>query len=74
MTRLDYMLELIEGFLESVAIEIIIYLSSVLEDLEKFFRARRLSDHDIVVMSEKGYSFDLGKHRWVKWEEWPAAL
>jgi hypothetical protein len=66
MTRLDYILEFIEGFLASVAIEVIISLNSILEDLEKFFRASRLSDHDILVMSEKDYYFDLGKRNWIK--------
>jgi hypothetical protein len=42
-------------------------MKRLFELIENLFRAYRLSDDDIIVMSKKGYYFDLDKHRWVKW-------
>jgi hypothetical protein len=43
------------------------YLKALIEYIEVTFRSYRLSDHDIKVMSEKGYHiFDVGIGRFVK--------
>jgi hypothetical protein len=71
MTRIEthiyYILEFIKEFIESVAIEVVVYVSSVLEDLENFFRSSRFTEHDQRVMFKKDYYFDMEKHRFVKW-------
>jgi hypothetical protein len=66
-TQIYYMLEFIKEFIESVAIEIMVYLSSVLEDLENFFRSSRFTEHDQKVMFKKDYYFDMEKGRFVEW-------
>jgi hypothetical protein len=42
-------------------------MKRIFELIELILSAYRLSDHDIEVMSEKGYYFDLGRRKWVKW-------
>ena len=41
-------------------------MKRIFELIELILRAYRLSDHDIEVMAEKGYYFDLSVRRWIK--------